>query len=101
MTNKTYYLYAENESVKSLTTDSLGLFSLKNNQTATFLVDISETTKTYYVKEGEISNFKDPEYSYQSSIDGIEEVNEQNSFIGMKVSASGSVTAADSVLLSV
>lgn len=99
LSNKTYYIYENNNIVGTASTNRYGHFTLKNNQTARFNVDISETGKNYHIVEDNLTEagYKEPEYSYSSTISGATVTEEANGYTGMTVQASGSSTAADSI----
>ncbi len=99
VSNKTYYLYEGDKLINSRTTGPTGEFYLANNQTAKFIVDISETGNTYFVKEKDLTGagYKTPDYSVNEENANVSIETGQEEFTSMKVKATGSDTAADSI----
>lgn len=105
--NKTYYVYGkDNMLISSPSTDSKGHFTLKNGQTAKFLVDIdNDDGSSYYVVEDEAKGYLTPEYTYGTNIgySGDESkfktgtIKNANGWTSMKVTAIGSDSAADEI----
>ena len=99
--NKTYNIYEGNERVGQASTDRRGHFTLKNNQTARFNVDISEDgSNEYYVVEDDTTGagYTKPEYTYRSNISNADVPDKTTEgFTSEKVTATGSSTAADTI----
>lgn len=97
--NKTYNIYQGDRLTGQASTNSSGHFTLRNNQTARFNVDISEDGKEYYVVEDSTTSagYKEPEFTYSSNISGAAVPEKSSGFTSQKVSASGSSTATDMI----
>ena len=96
--NKTYYIYDQNNTLTgSASTTSSGTFTLKNNQTAKFNVEIGENS-SYHVEETLPNGYTTPDYTWSSTIGGAETTADKvSSTTSMTVTATGSATATDSI----
>lgn len=100
--NKTYYVYdKDNTQSGSRSTNAQGHFTLRNGQTAKFLVDIdSAEGSSYYVVEDAANGYLPPKYTCTTSItnnSNFKTTQNADGWTSMKVTAIGSDTAADDI----
>lgn len=91
-------LNADGQYVQTGSTDKNGHFKIKNKQTAKFVGEIGTDTSYYIVENTLGDTWKEPAYTWSHEMtNGASETEEANGYTSMKIQASGSNEAQDSL----